>query len=382
MPLQTFLKNHPLHALRAALVLCVVGLVGCDKTPPSEVPVRAVRTQIIGQQGVGLVREYAGEVRARTQSRLGFRVGGKLVKREVELGQSVERGQVLAQIDPEDLRLGREAARAALTAAQANYKLAVADTKRFRDLRDQGFISAAELDRHETARIAAKAQLEQAKAEAGMQDNQTEYSTLKADAAGVITDVEAEPGQVVAAGTPVVVLARDGPRDAVFSVPEDAVDWLKSLKGKRGAVHVRRWGAQETIDATVREVAAAADPITRTFLVKADVGSADLKLGQTLTVLVETRSGSAMVHVPLSAVFEDQGQSAVWVLDDKCMCVQIAHVQLDGTGADTVNVTSGLRPGQEIVTAGVHVLTPGEKVQRYRGVGLMFNDTANTVSQR
>jgi RND family efflux transporter MFP subunit len=360
--------------LLCALVLA--GLSACTRSADDDVIVRSVRTAIVGQRGAEQSLEYAGEVRARTQSVLGFRVGGKLVERKVDLGDRVKKGQVLARLDPEDLQLGREAAMAALAAAKANYQLAVADTKRFKDLLDQGFVSSAEFDRHETARIAAKAQLEQAKAQAGVQDNQTRYTELVADAPGVITAVDAEPGQVMSAGMPVVTLARDGPLDVVFNVPEDQVDWVKSLLGRRGAVHVRRWGRDEAIEATIREVAAAADPVTRTYIVKADVAAKALHLGQTATVSIQRRDGGSDYHLPLTALFEADGRSCVWRLDPQSMTVQRVPVQVASVSGDSAVIAQGVRGGDEIVTAGVHVLTQGQKVQRYHGTGLMPADDA------
>src|SRR5204863_9819347 len=186
---------------------------------PSPEPVRAVRTLTIVSASAGCSYEYAAEVKARTESRLGFRVGGKIIRRVVNVGDVVKAGQVLAQLDPQDLKLGQDAARAALVAAQANYDQTLADFKRYKDLRDQEFISSAELERRDTALKAARAQLDQAKAQASVQGNQAAYAALVADASGVVTGVDAEPGMVVGAGTPVLRLAHDGPRDVVFSVP-------------------------------------------------------------------------------------------------------------------------------------------------------------------
>jgi len=347
-------------------VLLAAVLAACSKTEPAPEPMRAVRTMTVGADTAGGVHEYAGEVKARTESRLGFRIGGKLVRRTVELGASVKAGQSLAQLDPQDLKLGQDAARAALVSAQANLDQTAADFQRFKDLRDQGFISAAELERRETALKAARAQFDQARVQVGVQVNQTGYATLVADAAGVITGVDAEPGTVVAAGTPVLRLAHDGPRDVVFSVPEDRVGDLRAVAGAAGALKVKLWGeAEQTIAATIREVAAAADPATRTFLVKADVGRASVRLGQTATVLIEQPRTIGVAKLPLSAVMEVQGKTSVWLLDKASMTVRPQAVQVAGAEGNTVLVNAGLRPGQIVVTAGVHVLTPGQKVKLY-----------------
>jgi RND family efflux transporter MFP subunit len=350
------------------LVLTGVALLAaCSKTQPAPEPVRAVRTIVVSTDAAGGVQEYAAEVRARTESRLGFRVGGKLVRR-VDAGSVVKAGQVLAQLDPQDLKLGQDAARAAWTAADANYAQAAVDFKRFKELRDQGFISSAELERRDTALTAAKAQLDQTKAQFSAQGNQAAYSALMADTSGVITGVDAEPGMVVAAGAPVLRLAHDGPRDIVFSVPEDKVGLIKAMAAQPGRFKVRLWGAAgETLPATVREIAAAADPMTRTFLVKADLGaaSASVRLGQTATMLVEMPKVSGINKLPLSALKEEQGRTVVWVVNRDSMTVQPQPVQLAGADGNDAVIAGGLAPGQVVVTAGVHVLNPGQKVKLY-----------------
>jgi len=344
-------------------------LAACSKTEPAPDPVRAVRTTTIVAQSAGGAYEYAGEVRARTESRLSFRVAGKMVKRLVDIGDTVKAGQVIAQLDPQDLRLSQEAARAAVTAAQVSYDQTAADFKRYKDLRDQGFISSADLERRDTSLKGAKAQLEQAQAQANVQGNQAAYSTLVADAKGVITGVDVEPGMVVAAGAPVVRLAHDGPRDVVFSVPEDKVALIKALAQQPGHFKVRLWGAaQKTLPATIREISAAADAATRTFLVKADIGAEaanDIRLGQTATVLVELPQTAGITKLPLSALREEAGRSAVWLVDRSSMTVKSQVVQLAGADGNEAVISTGLTPGQVVVTAGVHVLNPGQKVKFY-----------------
>lgn len=309
--------------------------------------------------------EYAAEIRARTESRLSFRVSGKMIKRMVDSGQPVKAGQALAQIDPQDLQLGQQAAQAALVAAKANLDLSEAEYKRYKELKDQGFISGMELDRRDAALKASRAQMEQVRAQAGVQGNQTSYAVLTADASGVVTGVDAEPGAVVSAGTPVLKLAHDGPRDAVFNVPEDKIAAVRALLGKRDALRLRLWGEANSLPASVREVAAAADPVTRTFAVKADLGTAPVRLGQTASVLIDAPAVDGMIRLPLSAVFELQGKSSVWLLERSSMTVKPLPIQVAGADGNSVVVSGGLSAGQAIVTAGVHALTPGQKVQQY-----------------
>lgn len=367
----------PVLFLPTLLVAAV--LTACSRSEAPAEPVRAVRTMTIGTGSATASNEYAAEVRARTESRLGFRVGGKLVKRPVELGEVVKPGQLLAQLDGADLQLAQDAAQAALRAAQANLDQAAVDLKRARELQAQQFVGVAEVDRRETALKAAQAMLEQARAQSSAQGNQAAYTRLLADAAGVITSVEAEPGAVLAAGTPVLRLAQDGPRDVVFSVPEDRLPALRALRGKAGALQVQLWGgdagAATPLAATVREVAAAADPTTRTFLVKADLvrtdpakadgGRSEVRLGQTATVRVPGAAREGVVRLPLAAVLEQGGRSVVWVLDPQAMTVDTRAVQVAGADARQVIVSAGLAAGAEVVTAGAHALTQGQKVRRY-----------------
>ena len=350
-------------------LLSGLALSGCSKVEPAPEPVRAVRTVIVGSDTAGGSYEFAAEVKARTESRLGFRVGGKIVRRDADLGDSVKRGQVLAQLDAQDFRLGQDAARAGLAAAQANHDQSVADYRRFKELRDQGFISSADLERRDTTLKASQAQLDQAKSQASVQGNQAGYAVLTADASGVITGIDADPGTVVAAGSPVLRLAHDGPRDLVFSVPEDKAGLIKALGAQPGSFKVRLWGAAaELLPATLREIAAAADPVTRTFLVKVDLGSAasaGVRLGQTATVVVELPKTTGVVKLPLSALKEAQGSSVVWVVDRDSMTVKPVPVQLAGADGNEAVITGGLAPGVIVVTAGVHVLNPGQKVKLY-----------------
>jgi RND family efflux transporter MFP subunit len=349
-------------------LLAVVLLAACSKPEPAPEPVRAVRTRVVDGQVAVSTLEYAAEVKARTESHLSFRVGGKLLTRPVELGQAVRRGQLLGQLDVTDLGLGAEAAQAALRAAQVNLDQATSDLKRFEELKAQGFISAADLERRASTQKAAQATFEQARAQAGVQGNQAQYSRLVADVAGVVTAVEAEPGAVLSSGTPVLKLAHDGPRDVVFQVPEDRIAVVRALLGKAGALHVVLWGSSagsEPLAATVREVSAAADPVGRTFQVKADLGRAEVRLGQTATVRLQGAPRQDVQRLPLAAVSEAGGRSVVWLLDAATMTVRQQPIEVAGAEGTQVLVAQGLAPGQEVVVAGVHVLTPGQKVTRY-----------------
>ncbi len=355
------------QAVRLAAVsaiAAVLALSACSRPEAVQEPVRAVKLMTLGGSDVDVRSEYAAEIRARVESRLAFRVGGKLVARQAEVGQRVKAGQLLAQIDAQDYLLAAQAAMAQASAAQTQRDLALADFKRYEALKAQNFISGAELERREATLKAAEASWAQAKAQAQAQSNQAGYAHLTASAAGVVTAVEAEIGQVVSAGQPVLRLAHDGPRDAVFSVSEQAVMLFKAGQ----AMQAQLGSTGQMLQGRVREVGASADPVTRTYQVKLALDRAEtLPLGATVTVLVSHLPGSqsGAIKLPTSALRQDGASSAVWLLDEASMTVRSQAVQLGPVDGNQVVILSGLRAGQKVVSAGVHVLTAGQKVTEY-----------------
>ena len=343
----------------------------CSRPAPPEEPVRSVKVITVGLGAFESGQEYAGEVRARVESRLGFRVAGKITKRTVEVGQRVKAGQLLAQLDPRDYQLAADAGRAQVVSATTQRDLAAADLTRYRALKDQNFISGAELERREATLKAAQATLEQAQAQLAGQGNQTGYTQLLADVSGVVTAVEAEAGQVVAAGTPVVRIAQDGPRDVVFAVPEDKLARVPV----GSAVTVRSWTGGPSLRGTVRELAASADPVTRTFPVKVTLSEKDageaLPLGATAYVVPQAvaQLAGGVIKLPTSALRQEGKGSAVWVLDTASMTVRSQPVEIATADGNEAVIASGLQPGQKVVSAGVHVLSPGQKVTIYKPNG-------------
>ena len=361
-----FLK--PLAARRVfclcAIAALVTTLVACSKAEAPQEPLRSVKLITVAGSDLNLGGEYAAEVRARVESRLGFRVGGKLVQRPAEPGQRVAAGQLLALVDAQDFQLAAQAAQAQVSAAQSQRDLAAAEFKRFEALKAQNFISGAELERREASLKAADAALNQAKAQAQAQGNQAGYARLPASHAGVITAVEAEVGQVVSAGQPVVRLAHDGPRDAVFAVSESAIMAIRVGQSMQATV----LSTGQTVQGKVREMAASADPVTRTYAVKLALApGVALPLGATLNVRAPGVSGSAVsaIKLPTSALRQEGQGTAVWVLDEASMTVNSQAVKLGMVDGNEVVVSSGLKPGQRVVSAGVHVLSPGQKVTVY-----------------
>ena len=370
------MQKNIFFGLLLAMVAAFV-LSACTKAAPPAAPVRAVKVITVGNSALGTRTDYAGEVRARVESRLSFRVGGKITKRQAELGQRVKAGQVLAQLDPQDYRLAADAARAQVAVAATQRDLAAADYARYEALKAQNFISGAELERRAATLKAADAQLSQAKAQLAVQGNQAAYAELRADAAGVVTAVEAEPGQVVSAGTPVVRVAVDGVRDVVFAVPEDRLASIQQgaavrLRVGNSVKQVNDTPAESSLSGRVREVAASSDPVTRTYLVKVAVDAAAgvmvLPLGSTVYAQPETSGpvAVAVIKLPTTALWRSAQATSVWVLDKASMTLKPQVVQIAAADGNEVVVTAGLQPGMVVVSAGVHVLAAGEKVTLYQ----------------
>lgn len=344
-------------------------LVGCSKPQPTEEPVRAVKVLTVGLDTFQAGSEFAGEVRAQVEARLAFRVGGKIISRQAELGQRVKAGQVLAQLDPQDYKLAVDAAQSQTAAASTNRDLAAADFKRYKNLREDNFISAAELERREATLKAAQAQWEQAQSQLMTQRNQASYAVLLANVDGVVTAVEAEVGQVVEAGTPVLRIAADGARDAVFAVPEDR---LASLQPGL-AMRVKVWPNQTELSGVVREVSASADPVTRTFQVKLALNPKQTlpALGATVNVASIASAGHGLqgqqvIKLPTSALRQEGQDTAVWVLETSSMTLRSQVVKITTVDGNEAVVAAGLAPGMQVVSAGVHVLSAGQKVTLYQ----------------
>ena len=365
MLLSTFRRSSSaLWAGRLAMGAGVLALAACSREAPVQEPVRAVKLLTVGATDLSAQSEYAAEIRARIESRLGFRVAGKLTQRQAEAGQRVQAGQVLAQIDPQDYQLAAQAAQAQLAAAQTQRDLSLAELRRFEGLRAQNFISSVELERREAAFKAADATLAQARAQAQAQSNQAAYARLLATASGVVTGVEAEVGQVVSAGQAVVRLAHDGPRDAVFAVPEQDAMTFKPGQAMQAVLI----STGQVLTGHVREVGASADPVTRTFTVKLALEASEkLPLGATLNVQAGSLKGAAKVAIklPTSALRQEGAGSAVWLLDEASMTVRSQPVQVGTVDGNQVVIASGLQSGQKVVAAGVHVLNAGQKVSVY-----------------
>ncbi len=334
-------------------------LVACSEKPPVVEDIRPVRAIQIAPAGAENVVELAGDIQPRYESRLGFRVGGKVIARQVEIGSVVKRGQLLMQIDPRDLQLSQSQANASVNAAASNLSLAKAEYERYRELRQKNFVSQAVLDAKEAAYKSALANHEQSNAALNIATNQNSYANLVADADGVVTALQAEAGQVVAAGTPVVQLARTGEKEARISIPEDQVEMVRQVK----EMQVRIWANQALVlRGQLRELSPVADPATRTYTAKISIPNAppEVRLGMTATVRFITKADKNLIRLPLTALLNEKNQTSIWVIENGA--VKSVPVQVGGVMGNEVVIASGVNAGQMIVTAGVNTLRAGQKV--------------------
>lgn len=350
------------YGLASLLAISLI-LSGCAGEDAAEAAPRPVLVTRPGASATGTVG-FAGEVRARAESVLAFRVGGKLVARHVDVGDTVPRGALLAELDPGDLRLQAGAISAQLNAARAELQRAAAERDRFASLAGDQLVSRSALDAAESAHAAAAGQVRALQAQLDVARNQAAYAQLRTPAAGAIAARHAEVGQVVAAGQPVFTLAAEAGRDVVISIPEGRVDDITVGM----PVEVELWSAPgRRFQGTVREVAPVADPVTRTWqariALRGDAADA-VALGQTAQVFVPREDAAAGLSVPLAAVQRgDGGDTSVWVVDPATGAVHLVPVDLGPFGSERVPVRDGLAPDALVVAAGGHLLREGQRVR-------------------
>ena len=348
--------------------LCVLSLMatcaGCGDKPQVVPEPRLVNVVRVAIGSTNSDVGYSGEVRARYETNLGFRVPGKIVARNVEIGGIVKKSDVLARLDPEDQQLNTRGAQSQLAAAKSEYEQSKADLERYTDLYKKEFISKAEFDRRQNAYNVAKARLDQAQAQLAVTKNQTGYTELAADHAGVVTSILIEVGQVVAAGQTIMKLARTDDREVIISIPENRLSELSAAR----QIDISLWADPAKIyKGKLREVSPSADPITRTYAAKISVLNADpaMKLGMTANVYLRGVQRSVSVMLPATALFQDNGHAAVWIVDKATSQVKLVPVEVGEYVEDKVAVLSGLTPGDMVVRAGVHKLFSGEKVRAH-----------------
>ena len=341
-----------------------LSLAGCgDETKAAaETPVRPVKVTVLQPGSAARTLSYSGVVRPRIESAIGFRVAGKVVERRVNVGDRVTVGQVIARLDDIDLKLAENGATAAVAAARTRRNVALTNLERAQKLLPQSFISQSAYDVRKNELDAAAGALDMAEAQSRQAANAVAYATLVADKAGTVTAVNAEPGQVLAVGQPVISLAQAGETEIAIAVPEQ--DYGHLSVGQPASISLWTDPGIAT-EGRIREIAGQADPASRTYAVRIamDAPPAAMRLGMTASVTLGINGGHSQMVIPLSALSELDGKSAVFVLDTASQVVRERPVSVDGVANNGARIADGLRPGDTVVTAGVQFLRDGMKVR-------------------
>ncbi|MCP3397475.1 MULTISPECIES: efflux RND transporter periplasmic adaptor subunit [unclassified Bradyrhizobium] len=361
MFVRSVLSNYSRLLAGVSLALMAAALGGCNDTVAEKAePPRPVLVATAHYDSETPERSFVGTVRPRIESDLGFRVAGKVAKRLVEVGQTVEVGQPLATLDEVDLKLQAEQSVAEQTAATGVLAQAAAAEQRAKDLKAKGWTTDAQMDSSRAAADEARARLNRAERSVELTKNSLSYATLVADARGVVTATLIEPGQVVAAGQASIRVARFAEKEAVVAIPETLVGRAKS-----GVASVTLWSEPDKkYAARLREIAPAADPATRTYLAKFSLPEADDKvaLGMTATLTLSDAATERVARLPLSALFNEGGKPSFYVVDDNGS-VTLKPVVVKSYESNDVIITSGVDEGAKIVALGVQKLDPGQRVR-------------------
>jgi len=336
---------------------------GCGRKPePAVEDVRPVKSIVVGATPGSVGATYSGEVLARYESRLGFQISGKVAVRRVEVGSHVRRGQALLELDPAQEALHVAAAAAEVDAARSRLAQNQVDLQRTEQLFARAFASQAEVDQQRLALAQSESQLASALAQQEIRRNQRGYAVLRADRDGVVTALSAEVGQVVAAGQAVATVAADGEREVRISIPESRVAELRRAR----ALTVTLWAQPgRKYAGALRELSPDTDSVTRTYAARVTVKDADaaLGLGMTASVFAPDVEGGSAIRLPLTAVYDKDGDPQVWIVDGETSQVAARKVRLGAVQNDSVLVQAGLAGGETVVTAGVNQLYPGQRVR-------------------
>ena len=339
------------------------GLAGCrGEAAVSQESVRPVKVARIAAASPKRTLTYSGVVRPRVESALGFRVPGKIIARSVNVGDRIEVEQTIARLDETDLTLAENAARAAVASARSRRDVASDNLERAKVLLPKAIISQAVYDTRRNELDAAAAALDAAQAQLRQAVNAVGYATLKADKAGIVTAVMAEPGQVVNAGQAVASLAESGETEVAIAVPEQDAARI----AVRQTAKVTLWaGSGVNLDGRIREIAGQADPASRTYAVRIaiDTPPQTMRLGMTALVALTIQDETAPMVVPLTALTEEGGTPIAFVVDTASKAVRKTPVSVAGIAEDGARIASGLQPGDLIVTAGVQFLQDGMRIR-------------------
>ena len=357
-----------LTAIFAASFALLLGLSGCTKPGADQVLVRPALAYKIPVSSGNESDVYAGDIHARIEADHAFRVGGKISQRLVDAGAMVKKGQALARIDSQDVRLAADAGRAQVAAQQTEATFAAGELKRFQDLFGKGFVSQSALDQKVNAANAAKARLDAVLAQSNVSINQAGYATLTAETSGVVTQVMAEAGQVVAAGQSVMKIADPQAKELAISVPEAKLDDFKGKGTGPRELQVALWSRPgKYYKARIREVGGAADPVTRTYAVRISLLEQDegIQLGMSAYAVFAGANEANTLAVPLSALYVRDKTTGVWQIasDGKVALREVTVIQYRETSAIIKAVNGNVKPGDIIVAAGVHKLREGEVVK-------------------
>jgi multidrug efflux system membrane fusion protein len=352
---------RPLFAA-GTLVALAAALSGCkSESAPYVAAPQPVRAAAVTLSAATEARSYTGTIQPRYESDLGFRVGGKIIERLVNVGDRVRPGMVLARLDATDYRLSLESAEAELKAAQSSLKQAEADEGRYAALNKKAWVSDASYDQKRAAADEARGRVERSGRALSLAKNQLAYTDLVATEAGVITALPVEVGQVVSAGQLIVRVARLDELEAVVSIPESRID-----DDRDAVATVTLWAdAGRVYEATLREVSPQADPATRTYQARFSLPNPDgaITLGKTATVHLASEGDGMRAGLPLAAVFKDQGQPSVWLIDEAHGRLIKQAVEVSSWTETSAIISGGLAAGQKIVAAGVHKLDAGIPVR-------------------
>lgn len=346
--------------MKNLLLILTLLLSACEKSVEPPPPPRPALVMVVGKTAPNSAIVLVGEVKSRYESNQGFRIAGKITERKVDVGAFVKKGQLLARLDAADSNLGASAATADVRVAEANRSLAKSEVERQRQLVNKKFISQSALDKYEAELKTADARVNQARAQAAVSGNQTRYNALLADRDGVVTQIRAEPGQVVEAGEMVAQIVDTKQIEVLVAVPESRMSRIKV--GDVAAIKL--WADREkTYAGKVREIAPAASSATRAFDVRIAVLAPDdaVKLGMTAGVRFESGEANNII-IPSTALTQINGKNSVWVIDKN----NVANQRQVTTGQyteDGVTITSGLQANEMLAIAGVHTLIKGQQVK-------------------
>jgi RND family efflux transporter MFP subunit len=344
-----------------SLALMAIALTGCNELAAEKAaPTRPVLVAMVHYETEQPERSFVGTIRPRIEADMGFRVPGKVAKRLVEVGQTVEIGQPLATLDEIDLKLQAEQAEAELRAATGVLAQAAAAEQRAKDLRAKGWATDAQLDQAKAAADEARARLNRAQRSVELTNNSLSYATLVADTRGIVTATLIDAGQVVASGQTAIRVARFGEKEAVVAIPETLVG-----RAKDGVASVTLWSEpNKKYAAKLREIAPAADPATRTYLAKFSLPGAgeNVSLGMTATLTLSDTATMRVARLPLSALFNEGGDPSLYIVDDKGD-VTLKPVAVKSYESNHVVISGGVDEGAKVVALGVQKLDPGQKVR-------------------